>query len=116
MQNPRALQPRVRAVGGCHKTLPKALVDKRCTLNIMNKDDLCFQYCVVAHKLKTYEMENKLNPHYLNHYATTLPRTPVPGWRSKRSYARPPPAPHPLHGISQPPPVVRTAAPRLQEV
>ena len=38
MGNPRGLQPRQRAIalGGTHKTLPKALVNKRCTLNILS--------------------------------------------------------------------------------
>ena len=73
-RNSNALQPRQVAIalpnssGGCWQKLPKELVDKRCTLNIENQDELCFQYCVVAHKLKTYEMEHKEHPYRVNHY------------------------------------------------
>ena len=34
--------------GGCTVKMPKALANKRCCLNIQNKDEFCFRYCLIA--------------------------------------------------------------------
>eukprot|EP00969_Alexandrium_andersonii_P056530 2492946-Alexandrium_andersonii.AAC.1 len=68
--------------GGCTVKLPTALINKRCCLNITNKDSYCFRYSLIAWAKGAGQEKNAERPtHYLLNAPGTrgaLPKNFVP--------------------------------------
>jgi hypothetical protein len=65
------------ADGGCTVKMPKALIDKHCCLNIQNKDEHCFRYCLIAWSKGTAGDPNAVRPtRYLRNAPCTRGRLP----------------------------------------
>jgi len=48
--------------------LPKELKDKRCCVNIQNKDNKCIQYCLIARQIQLRDGQLPANAHRPGHY------------------------------------------------
>ena len=66
--------PPIPLTGGFYKELAPVIRQKEAIINIKNADQLCFQYCVICHKLDFYSVRN---PDRVTHYQTFDDGTPL---------------------------------------
>jgi hypothetical protein len=71
---PQQIIAPIPLTGGFYKELAPAIKNKEAIINIKNSDQLCFQYCVICHKLDYYAVRN---PDRVTHYQMFEDGTPL---------------------------------------